>query len=301
MRRDLQSLESSLIGVHSLGLKLLVWAVALVAAALLAMLRVVTGAEFAFMSAVIFPVIAVAWVGGGRQGVFFATAAALFWVMADLATGRIISETWVPVLNGLTRFAVYSLVAGLVGLLRKSLQRERRLARHDMLTGLMNRRSFLQVGQEETARARRYGHPMAVAFLDLDNFKQLNDTRGHDIGDAALKQVAQTMVSATRATDRPARLGGDEFAIILPETDFKAAQDAGNKLADAINAALKKEYSPASVSVGVASFDVAAERFEQMVKAADALMYEIKNTGKRGVRFRHIANLPSDTFGATPQ
>ncbi len=300
MQRALQFLETSLVSDYPQGIKLLVWAVAFVVAALLAMLRVATDAEFSFMSAVIIPVIAVAWTGGGRQGELFAATATMLWVMSDLGAGRVFSETWVPALNGLTRFAVYSLVAGLIGLLRTSLRRERQFARHDMLTGLMNRRAFFQVGQEETDRARRYGHPIAVAFLDLDNFKQLNDSRGHDVGDAALKLVAQTMVRATRASDRSARLGGDEFAIILPESDFNAAQETGNKLADAINKALKKEFSPASVSVGIASFNSAAERFEQMVNAADALMYEIKKSGKRGVRIRNIANVPSDNFKVIP-
>ena len=301
MRSVFQFLEYSLTGGYSFSVKLLVWIGALLVAALLAIVRIATEAELSIMSAVILPVIAVAWMGGGRQGILFAAAATVMWVMSDYAAGRSYAETWMPVLNGVTRFAVYSVVAVLVGLLRDALRRERELARHDILTGLMNRRAFFQVGQDETERARRYGHPIAVAFLDLDNFKQLNDRLGHDVGDAALKLVAQIMERATRTTDRTARLGGDEFAIILPETGVDAAQEAGTKLADAINAALKKEFSPTSVSIGVACFDPPPEGFEPMVKAADVLMYKIKKGGKSGVLLRQFAHDSPGASEATPE
>ena len=136
-------------------------------------------------------------------------------------------------------------------------------------------------------RARRYGHAIGIAFLDLDNFKRLNDTQGHEAGDRALKAVAFALTGSLRVTDRVARLGGDEFAVILPEASFAAATDAGNKLSDVINLALQ-EFPPASVSIGIAWFELAATDFDDMVKAADALMYEIKQDGKQGVRSKRM-------------
>lgn len=263
--------------------RMAVWLVAVLVAFGLGSLRVATDAEFGFASAVILPVVAVAWLGGYREGMAYAALASLMWVSADLLADRPFSATWIPVLNGLTRFAVYALIAWLIATLRDILLRERRLARHDALTGLLNRRAFFEIGRDEMDRARRYGHAIGIAFLDLDNFKRLNDTQGHEAGDRALKAVASALTGSLRVTDRVARLGGDEFAVILPEASFAAATDAGNKLSDVINLALQ-EFPPASVSIGIAWFELAATDFGEMVKAADALMYEIKQDGKHGVR-----------------
>lgn len=268
----------------------IVWLIAVLFSLGLGYLRVATDAEYAFASAVILPVVAVTWIGGCRAGVIFSALASLMWMSADLLAQRQFSASWIPVLNGLTRLAVYSLIAWLVASLRGTLQREQRLARHDALTGLFNRRAFFEIGQDETDRARRYEHSIGIAFLDLDNFKRLNDTRGHAAGDRALKAAAAALKGSLRGTDRVARLGGDEFGVLLPEATLASATDAGNKLTAAIDHALK-EFSPVSVSVGIAWFERAAS-FDTMVKAADGLMYEIKESGKHGAQTRRFAAAP---------
>ena len=95
----------------------------------------------------------------------------------------------------------------------------RSLARHDHLTGLLTRREMDRVLDEELVRSHRYGHPVALILLDLDHFKQVNDSYGHVSGDAALRSVASVVSQCARDTDRAARYGGDELAILLPETD----------------------------------------------------------------------------------
>jgi diguanylate cyclase (GGDEF)-like protein len=126
---------------------------------------------------------------------------------------------------------------------------------------------------------RRYEHSLAIVFIDLDNFKQLNDTRGHSAGDAALRVTANALHTKLRLSDSVARLGGDEFAIVLPEIDYAAAVDAGRKISAAIRTALA-DYPPVTASVGVAWFNRACPRFDTMVAAADRLMYEVKQGGK---------------------
>lgn len=244
MQRVQQLIETGLASRFSLTLRISVWVAALIVATMLAAFRVATDAEYAVMSFVVVPVIAIAWVAGGRQGILFAVIATALWLISDPVSDTTQSATWVSGLNALTRLGIYALVAGLIGMLRKVLQREQQLARCDVLTGLMNRRAFFDIGQAEVERARRYGHPIAVAFLDLDNFKTLNDTRGHDVGDAVLKRVAQIMLDTMRKSDRISRLGGDEFAIILPETVARVAEEIGAKLAEVINSALKKDFFP---------------------------------------------------------
>lgn len=106
--------------------------------------------------------------------------------------------------------------------------------------------------------------------------------------DYALIAVADALTGSLRVTDRVARLGGDEFAVILPEATFAAATDTGSKLANEIRRALQN-YPPVSVSVGIAWFERAGADFDEMLNAADALMYEIKVTGKHGVQCKHFS------------
>ncbi|WP_301102396.1 GGDEF domain-containing protein [Propionivibrio sp.] len=293
MRRPADFINALLNSAASPYLRVSAWLLALLVAMGLGYLRVSTDAEYAFASTIILPVVVIAWIGGRKDGIAFSALASLMWMSTDLLADRLFSAAWIPVLNGLTRFAVYALIAWLVAALRQALLKEQLLARHDTLTGLLNRRAFFEVGQEETQRARRYGHALGIAFLDLDNFKRLNDTQGHEAGDRALKAVAAALLGSLRATDQVARLGGDEFAVVLPEATFAAATEAGNKLAGAINHALR-DYPPVSVSVGVAWFEQVTAGFDEMVKAADTLMYEIKETGKQGVRSKHFpANGPA--------
>lgn len=195
----------------------------------------------------------------------------------------------------------YSLVALLAAQARLQFERERQNATQDALTGLQNRRAFLEIGASEVERSKRYAHPLAVVFLDLDDFKQLNDTKGHDAGDVALRATAGALLGALRSVDRVARLGGDEFAVLLPEIRYDAAVEAGRKISIAVNNALG-DFPPVRASIGVAWFEEVDRAFPAMLKAADELMYEAKESGKHDTRLRRFAatrprtaRLPADT------
>jgi diguanylate cyclase (GGDEF)-like protein len=153
----------------------------------------------------------------------------------------------------------------------------------DPLTGLLNRRKFEDVLENEVARARRYG-PLSLLMIDLNLFKQVNDQHGHQAGDEVLKSVAGLLRSCCRETDACARLGGDEFAVLLPHTDGAAAE--------VVRAHIRKEMIrttvtvggqelPLSLSVGMASL-VEARDAVALVAAADADMYRVKQAA-RGV------------------
>lgn len=244
-----------------------------------------TGHEYAFASATMVPLVAMAWVGGRNDGYLFSLLAAIMWAGADFMAELPSSATWLPVANSLIRLIIYVFVSYLIAHVKQLLVREKDLATHDELTKLLNRRAFFELGHAAVDRSKRYGHSMAVAFLDLDDFKQLNDTRGHKVGDHALKVAATALRKKLRSTDIIARIGGDEFAVLIPETSFEAAVEAGQKIANAVNTAMKK-FSPVSVSVGVSWFETTKGDFSGMLEAADALMYEIKQEGKHGVRIQ---------------
>ncbi|MHB1301096.1 MAG: GGDEF domain-containing protein [Burkholderiales bacterium] len=170
--------------------------------------------------------------------------------------------------------------------LRMQYERAHVNATRDALTDLQNRRGFVEAGNSEVERSKRYGHPLSVIYLDLDNFKQLNDTRGHDTGDAALSAIAGALRSVLRSNDLLARLGGDEFAMLLPEIGPEAATEVGKKIFAAVNSALR-DFPPVTASIGVIRFARVKSTFHDIMKLADELMYEVKKTGKNDVRFRH--------------
>ena len=278
-----------IISTPSLGssrrLKIGAWLIGVAIVVLLGFLRTATDAEFTFASAAIVPLIAISWLGGRNDGYVFSLLAAIMWAITDFLVEHPYSATWIPFANGLTRLLIYVFISYLIVHVKVLLVREKELSTHDELTTLLNRRAFFELGNAEVDRSKRYGHSMAVAFLDLDDFKQLNDTRGHKVGDLALKATAVVLRNTLRSTDFVARIGGDEFAVLLPETDFEAAQEAGEKVANAVNAAMKM-FLPVSVSVGVSWFETANSDFSDMVASADSLMYEIKRGGKNGVQIQ---------------
>ncbi|MDD5176366.1 MAG: GGDEF domain-containing protein [Sterolibacterium sp.] len=266
------------------------WLICIGAILLLGALQTATDADFTFASLAILPVLAIAWIGGKRDGLLAAFLAAAMWIMADILSGRQFSTQWIPWTNAITRLMTYILVALLTARVRRQFEGEHQHATRDALTGLQNRRAFLEAGAAEVERAKRYAHSLAVIFLDLDDFKQLNDTKGHAAGDAALRATAQALRRGLRSSDRVARLGGDEFAILLPQIGYDAAVAAGKKISVAVSRALK-QFPPVKVSLGIAWFGEVERKFPAMLKAADELMYQVKKSGKHDIRSRSFTEM----------
>ncbi|WP_297472543.1 diguanylate cyclase [Ferrovum sp.] len=170
--------------------------------------------------------------------------------------------------------------------LRMQYERAHLNATHDALTDLQNRRGFIEAGISEVERSKRYDHPLSLIYLDLDNFKQLNDMWGHSIGDAALSVIANALRSTLRSNDLIARMGGDEFAMLLPEISQEAATEVGNKIFAAVNNALR-DFPPVTASIGAIHFTKVTWTFSDIMEVADELMYEVKKNGKNNVNFRH--------------
>jgi diguanylate cyclase (GGDEF)-like protein len=160
-----------------------------------------------------------------------------------------------------------------------------RLARTDPLTGVSNRRHFLELLTEEVSRGRRYRRPAALFMLDLDHFKRLNDGYGHDIGDRALVETARTVRRTLRTHDLFGRMGGEEFAGFLPETDFAEAVLVCERLRELI-AAVDLQVSPPTqltASIGVIAFDPDTDTVDSAIKRADQAMYAAKQGGRNRV------------------
>jgi diguanylate cyclase (GGDEF)-like protein len=163
----------------------------------------------------------------------------------------------------------------------------RTLAEKDSLTLLYNHGAFHEKLQVELERASRYGRPLAVMMLDLDNFKSLNDTYGHLVGDRVLVMTAGVLCAHLRKSDIPARYGGDEFAVILPETDLEAASAIASRIAAGVTQVRvepgKGEMLSFSVSIGYAACRPDSHNRQAILSVADRLMYESKRRGRGGV------------------
>jgi diguanylate cyclase (GGDEF)-like protein len=155
------------------------------------------------------------------------------------------------------------------------------LARTDALTGLPNRRAFLERVADELARARRSESPVCIAYLDVDNFKRLNDRAGHPAGDDYLREVAQTIRGTVRVNDVSARLGGDEFAVLFTDAKRAAVEPLALRLLAQLQA-LGSQHPGLDLgaSVGMAWFDKPPDSPDELLQRADHAMYEAKTAGK---------------------
>lgn len=162
---------------------------------------------------------------------------------------------------------------------------ERVYAYTDFLTGLANRRMFSIQGEMEYDRARRYGHPLSLALLDVDHFKRVNDTWGHDFGDRVLCRLAEHCRSATRTSDLVVRLGGEEFAILLVETPIAEARNIAERLRMA-QMADAPEGREITVSLGISELLPEDRGVEDLLKRADAALYRAKDDGRNRVELQ---------------
>ncbi|MDP2157063.1 MAG: diguanylate cyclase, partial [Nitrospirota bacterium] len=152
----------------------------------------------------------------------------------------------------------------------------------DALTGLYNRRRFHDVLTSEHERAKRYGTPFSLVMLDIDHFKKINDTFGHNVGDAVLKEVSGILLNSIRDIDTAARYGGEEFMIILPNTDRVQSRIVAERMREAIE---KHDFtgidSKISVSIGISGMpDAKVDNEEKLIRCADFAMYRAKQLGR---------------------
>ena len=156
--------------------------------------------------------------------------------------------------------------------------------RTDGLTGVYNRRYWQQQLQLELLRAERYQHPVSLLLFDLDKFKQLNDSYGHQGGDAVLTTVAERISALLRDTDIFGRYGGEEFGVVLPETALDGALMVANRICKTIAAetvSYNQQHIPVTLSIGVASF--AGQSSDELIQQADIALYNAKRQGRNCV------------------
>lgn len=268
-----------------------------------------TGPDLVFSISYMLPVLWAARSGPRGAGFLTAFLSSVSMLVADHYGDRVVVAWSVSAWNLFSRFALLAVAAVLVRSLRSQLALAHEHARTDALTGLISRGRFLELLEGEVRRTRRYGHPLSLAYVDVDDFKQVNDTHGHTGGDRLLRAIATALREETRSIDVAGRVGGDEFMLLMPETEANDARVLVERLQGAlrdrggVENALRGRaggaegalpacggdpVAPVTFSIGVLTFLRVPESTDQAVQQVDDLMYEVKRGGKDGFLHRVV-------------
>jgi diguanylate cyclase (GGDEF)-like protein len=207
------------------------------------------------------------------------------------------SHPAIPFINETFRLIVFLLLTWIIWKLKTVLNEQKALARTDSLTQAANRRAFQEIAIYELKKARRYGYPLSVLYLDLDHFKLMNDRYGHQSGDELLREVSRHIKTHIREIDVLARMGGDEFCVLLIDSPAKSAFWVADKLRLRIMQLMQNRNWPVAVSIGVATFLSLPGSVEEMIGLADKMMYLAKKDKQSGI----VQKIVADTEQAGPE
>ena len=254
----------------------------------------ITGFEISFSLFYLAPIYIAAWYINRIAAIIFSIIAAVVWLVADIYSGHIYSHSGIYVWNSSIRLIFFLIVANLIVSLKHSFNKEKELARHDNKTGAVNNLYFNELLQWENDLSGRYDHPYTLAYIDLDNFKEVNDRFGHATGDGLLKQFVNTVNSVLRKTDILGRVGGDEFVLLLPETNPEIAKTVISKIQTKFLKEMEENGWPVTLSIGVLSVLKGGEDIKKIISRADELMYSVKHGGKNGIAFDEYETLATN-------
>jgi diguanylate cyclase (GGDEF)-like protein len=244
-----------------------------------------TGYEIGSSLFYVIPIAIITWLTNRWLGLAASTVCALVWCLADVASGHLYSYPFILAWNTFVRFGFFVIVTLLLSTLRRELEHEKEIARIDYLTGALNTRFFIELVQIEIHRLQRYARPFTLVYIDLDNFKAVNDHFGHSEGDNVLRRVASYLRKSLRKTDMVARLGGDEFALLLPETKEESSQVILSKIQKGLLEEMRLGNWPITISVGVVTCISVPNTAEELIRIADDTMYSAKQAGKNTIKY----------------
>lgn len=259
---------------------LLLHAVCTALIAVVAMLDYLTGFEVSFFMFYALPIWVATWYQGLKVGIIYALIALIGWSLSAYYTDHHFSHPLIPYWNGGMRLGFFLFSAFTLNALNEKIRVESYNADYDILTGLLNARGFFERADIVHELLKRKNEAFALAYIDIDNFKKVNDTMGHHEGDHILQATGKIMKSAFRASDLTCRMGGDEFVVMLPRLNDGDLSRILHTLKDKLDSVSAEHDWPIGYSIGAQLFDSGQSDIKQAVQAADSLMYEVKKSGK---------------------
>lgn len=232
----------------------------------------------------LFPVSILTWFVGKKTGFVASGLSAMAWFLINSTYSYTENSIFVNSWNAAVMFLFLFIISCLLIELRKAKEREKESARIDPTTGLANKRLFFELARLEVKKVNRYRHPVTVVYMDVDDFRKINDSWGRNIGDKLLQTAAETIKNSLRETDITARIGGDDFVILLPGSGYEPANIVIRRLQKALLSAMEKNEWSATFSIGAATFINPPKSVDDMLQRADHLMYLAKNNGKNQIK-----------------
>lgn len=238
------------------------------------------GFEVSLVALHMLPVLLVTWYASPRWGLFILVLTTLLGILSNLYVAPPAVTPLYRYLDLASDFAAMAILIFVLSRLRDAYRSAKRQARIDTLSGCLNRSGFHEQLQAEVGRQKRYGRVFSLLYLDVDDFRAVNDRQGHQAGDALLAELGRSLRARLRSTDSAGRLGGDQFGILLREADSKAAEQAAAQLKQELERTARGHHWPVGFSIGVLCFSRPPVDADEALRMADALMSEAKKGGK---------------------
>ncbi len=242
------------------------------------------GSRISFSIFYLIPVTLAVFLSGRTLGLAASAVCAIVWIVADLYADLRYDSVLIPIWNTFVRLGYFIFHTLLLSKLLRTIEEVKDVSFHDPLTKAANWRFFEEYANKVIKTSVREKRKIGIAYMDVDNFKAVNDTLGHGIGDEVLVTVSAIMRREVRPSDLVARLGGDEFALIVQDIEAEALRDLLARINDKVRLEMEARRWNVTLSVGAAVFAVLPSTVGPMLKTVDDLMYEVKKSGKNDIR-----------------
>lgn len=230
---------------------------------------------------------------GTPGGILSAVASCVAWASSNAAIEAMRWDGSVWFFNTMAQAIAFLSIGIFTAKLREAGRRLEALSRTDALTGLPNSRAFHELAEREVAICRRLGRPVLLAYLDLDKFKQVNDTHGHKGGDEVLKEFAAILRESVRSTDLCARIGGDEFVLLVPDAGPNT-RSLLEEIRELAATRLRRGAIDVTASIGAVLCETAPEDLRSLIEAADKAMYRVKAAGRNSLSMSRFEDVVAE-------
>jgi diguanylate cyclase (GGDEF)-like protein len=241
--------------------------------------------EIIFAPLYLLPIAILSWFVGKWNGITASVLSTIMWLAASIYSGGLYGSTFAYYWNSIVCLTTFLLISSLISYLRVELEQNRSFYQLDTLTGIANSVGFREAAQREIDWANRFNRPFSLGYLDVDNFKFINEQMGYTVGDQVIREIAKNIQTHLRRSDLVARVGGDEFALLLSEAGQEAAREAINRIQHQLKNAMDSKGWPLTFSIGVLACTDHPKTVDEILQLTAELRDFVKNNGKDGICF----------------